>query len=1250
MKKWSNILKLVLLVTSFNLLTINVNALNTCNGESFYINKQSDGGRNGSTSFNNGYYKMNFYDTANIGNTYCLDPGLSAPHGRNYHCAVVFNPSDNSRGVAIQARDVAFEKAYQVLYETGHTTQSAYDRYVGEIVFRALAKTYGLMSRSSINPSGSTGRSVRIFMSWPKGWPKTAAELHAEDIFSQAIAAATEIATGKTYEDLVDEGVLWGPKWEFDTTSVSANVVSAAERTDINKEYYTIKVTSIGTKPKLVYWDLFTFESTTGYAVKVLNHHQVSDYSAEFTIEIDKSTGTSGDYGINLVTSYYDDKSAGANMMVVTSGGYQKMLIVSPVPGALKRLTPIGFISYGGGRHKITLNGCGCDTSTGLYTCTKNGQTYTGSKEEIKSKCGYSDSDFGSTCPGTCQHETNAACSTKNGKYFCKDGLECDEAHYAKDCLCDSIPDNVCDDDPCTKDKNSEACKNCSFYAKYCVNCTPTLTLPKTCNNFDEYDLTNGIQNAGYISDIREEDCANDGTGSNVKMCVLGKNDATDTSFEYTEIEETKGNPYCKVYCKEGYRFDTPSAWHTTSGGYFKLQTTVFGQRDCYTAAAESETGLPKPIDEEKFKVDLKNALERLKNDYNVFNHLNTAYSKIKSEECSGTDGSCSSGGSGGGPGGPASNSTNGPTGGPGFIVSEVDKYKDVTPSITPLYGSSLIESNSPQLMDCTGKEVFVDEITYREIELVFGSDNYLSSIKDKEKKDASGGFKDGGCTSGSSCGESASCETGTVENVRNKIKAAWKKYLCGCGDSGTCNSCERYTKYTNANGLNAQILIDDQKAIDNIIKQYNSCSSWTNNMTTNPEVTFSYDDMFNKEMSKGRMTGSFNNVTPKAQISSESNNITNEEYFYGDISNQYTAIGYSNTTNDKIGRTKIVCDGSGCHTESYEMIAARWVRKSIAKEGTYTTDKDISTYTPYGTIEFNSKNAGGNDALRTQLNKDVIPISLRTKTGVFNFTIKYNNLGQSNSNSSSLGRVITTDTSKNSVLKAYNDKTKYKEEDKVCKNTKIDTSATMEQNAAYVCHYLNNCPDCTLACDDENNCEFNECNDNKCVLTCKNCIFDGNTTTYNYRVVSNNSLFNSNRDDNSGYNWNYGKGPNEDSSNNLDVIEAKGRETIKEIETQGNSTYEGTPEYSYILNATQMKNIRKYNSVVGSYNNLTTGSDYGNENALNCDYTGNYEGNAYKAHCRSKFLDYIHDGKYNLGKELSRNDKFEEYKGLSWK
>ena len=1195
MKKWSNILKLVLLVTSFNLLTINVNALNTCNGESFYINKQSDGGRNGSTSFNNGYYKMNFYDTANIGNTYCLDPGLSAPHGRNYHCTVVFNPSDNSRGVAIQARDVAFEKAYQVLYETGHTTQSAYDRYVGEIVFRALAKTYGLMSRSSINPSGSTGRSVRIFMSWPKGWPKTAAELHAEDIFNQAIAAATEIESGKTYEDLVDEGVLWGPKWEFDTTSVSANVVSAAERTDINKEYYTIKVTSIGTKPELVYWDLFTFESTTGYAVKVLNHHQVSDYSAEFTIEIDKSTGTSGDYGINLVTSYYDDKSAGANMMVVTSGGYQKMLIVSPVPGALKRLTPIGFISYGGGRHKITLNGCGCDTSTGLYTCTKNGQTYTGSKEEIKSKCGYSDSDFGSTCPGTCQRETNAACSTKNGKYFCKDGLECDEAHYAKDCLCDSIPDNVCDDDPCTKDKNSEACKNCSFYAKYCVNCTPTLTLPKTCNNFDEYDLTNGIQNAGYISDIREEDCANDGTGSNVKMCVLGKNDATDTSFEYTEIEETKGNPYCKVYCKEGYRFDTPSAWHTTSGGYFKLQTTVFGQRDCYTAAAESETGLPEPIDEERYKADLKAATEKLLRDYNEFNKWKTAYYSVtsKSERAYDRDEDCD------------------------------------TDSDGELHCSCYDEEG------CTANVVYVDSYDYTTYSIA-ESNGYVVGINSGSRhQSANIVSSDGYADDADSCPGTATCVDGSEVTVRSRIQSSWNSY------AGTT---------TSITSDNQPLLLADVQAIQNIINKYNSCSSWTNNMTTNPEITFSYDDMFNKEMSKGRMTGSFNNASPKAQISSESNNITNEEYFYGDISNQYTAIGYSNTTNDKISRTKVVCDGSGCHTESYEMIAARWVRKSIAKEGTYTTDKDISTYTPYGTIEFNSKNAGGNDALRTQLNKDVIPISLRTKTGVFNFTIKYNNLGQSNSNGSSLGRVITTDTSKNSVLKAYNDKTKYKEEDKVCKNTKIDTSATMEQNAAYVCHYLNNCPDCTLACDDENNCEFNECNDNKCVLTCKNCIFDGNTTTYNYRVVSNNSLFNSNRDDNSGYNWNYGKGPNEDSSSNLDVIEAKGRETIKEIETQGNSTYEGTPEYSYILNATQMKNIRKYNSVVGSYNNLTTGSDYGNENALNCDYTGNYEGNAYKAHCRSKFLDYIHDGKYNLGKELSRNDKFEEYKGLSWK
>ena len=74
MKKWSNILKLCLLVISFSFVITNVKALNSCNGESFFVKKISS-----STQFSGGYYNMRFYNTTNIGNTYCLDPGLPGP-------------------------------------------------------------------------------------------------------------------------------------------------------------------------------------------------------------------------------------------------------------------------------------------------------------------------------------------------------------------------------------------------------------------------------------------------------------------------------------------------------------------------------------------------------------------------------------------------------------------------------------------------------------------------------------------------------------------------------------------------------------------------------------------------------------------------------------------------------------------------------------------------------------------------------------------------------------------------------------------------------------------------------------------------------------------------------------------------------------------------------------------------------------------------------------------------------------------
>ena len=358
------------------------------------------------------------------------------------------------------------------------------------------------------------------------------------------------------------------------------------------------------------------------------------------------------------------------------------------------------------------------------------------------------------------------------------------------------------------------------------------------------------------------------------------------------------------------------------------------------------------------------------------------------------------------------------------------------------------------------------------------------------------------------------------------------------------------------------------------------STSSWDNDMQFEPTVDFVYDQDYMNQMS-----GKFK------QISDDESS----EYMYcsGDTDDEYNCQSGSSTSEIQRSFTFVTCYENGCRDVTVNVGDSNWVRKTKSHEAEYIVDDEFSTYTQYGTIKVKWDRCNGNDCLWTDLPEGSIPVSLITETGVVPFQFTFGNIGQSNS-STTLGRLIGNNVS---VLTEYN-----KLDDKY----KCGGNVSATTDGGYVCHYLNNCPGCDFTCDDDNNCEFDNCDDGYCTLICPNCIFDGDNANFSYRTVSLNNMFPNDRV--IGYNWSE---------------TAKAEATLQEIEDAGESVYE-EPQYSYTLSPSNLRNIREYNDDAGSYtNSRTPESVNGEDTAVYCDNV-TIDGKTYSVRCKSRFLDLI--------------------------
>lgn len=1341
-------------------------------------------------------------------------------------CERIINPTEGVRRK--RAYDIALTKAYQTMIKKGIIVDKANtrSRTVGEAVFRWLSYyfAYGSLPPKGEQPQHSgywqflIPNNQRVDENQqgnlPSYWYSQPANINSNDvqdaikIYKEAMEVGTKFyncygdvnqasckskkyehpENYESYQALIEAGIIWGDQWEFAIVD---------EKISGKKVTIELEMKAVGEQtevPNTIDWEKFKVKCTNGFICSKSSVTKKSKNAGTIKVTVNIANGNIKEaakkgmrYGLVIETSYKDKRSPNAHMMLLkpvsNASTIQKMFVVQPYDTEARTEVPVSWegcecglktdgtfsgyyenVKIVDGNIKRTTNIPITEENRKKYNCPSAAKCQEPPSCEIIDDKYYGDivkhPDGKPVDEETYRKECLHTCQTPNesgdGNYYCKeseegkgDGQVCDEDSYIQDCECPQIKDE------CDKNPDSPACDE---YEDKCANCVPTVTLPNTCNNFDvegEFE--------GTVSDINEIKSECNDTVNQIKKCVIGKKDLTDTSFEATN--EIDNNPYCKVWCKENYKFTVPTAKYSKSGGYFTLISKINGTRDCYVSGAtlnntsnngnsENNNGpivsvpypdnandvinsvkgsWPADLEQDRINVIYKAASllnkgvgysqddragGNVANPRNVdcssyvtwaffqTGHTNiqnvpawaytgsylgsTDFTEIRASQLRPGDVGLNNKSTDGGnsnhigifigrdssgnevwlhsttwnfspyntqPGasnwvnvrGPQASYGRSPNGQRevGKVHFEVFyRYNDWKSSVAPINSlriSSVYANNVSTISEMKGidEELFKKDLKKAQENVINAWNEYshwkvAAEQPDRKRRDSA---------SNSDCTDSYIDDNGTEICTKHcDANTQWDVYyyawdypafnLNGSpttkndnieSGSGSCWNCQctkedghsLLSQFASNRDAAKQTLIEAVNALNDVIRNYNNCTGniqqesqskiatndltstgWNNDMNFAPEIDFEY-----REDYMNGMEGKFTEVEKQAEK-------TTVVYCEGNTDKEYNCLNgkteASNTTVPESllkDQSYLTCDLEGCRTVTSKISKAKWIQKSKNNEAKYQPNNKFSTYTQYGTIKINAPECEGNDCLWTRLPDTALPVPLRKGVGVFPFKFTFKNVGQSNSNSTELGRLVGKETS---VLNAYNDLP----DGTKCKIDDVDPS----MNGSYVCRYINDCDNCDFTCvcpeDDKqcweengackitekpcegDNCDFvcegdnctipdTDCSDGHCELSCATCIFDGNNSTVKYRTVSLHNLFPNSRPE--GHNWNKN---------------SKAVATKKEIEENGEKTYE-EPEYSYTLTPKQLQNIRKYNKEMGTYANALTKSG---ETAMKCE------------------------------------------------
>lgn len=1181
-----------------------VNPIFQCDPTMSYVERPAGGGIIGS-------YYMKFYNTevagSVVGTTYCLSP--TKPQGTGtFTCAEMINPGQPGEN---QARDVAFVKAYQELQSRGLTGNSEQGRLIGETVFRWLSfEAYGkgdtdyskLNSGIYWNYSDSVGHNYSdarfiprnsIVSKWHPSadvWQNTGDSKvnTAVEIFTAANNAALRILNGETYDALVEDGTIWDLRADI----IDVSATEASKYSDSNYEYVVLEIKVKGEQPKQINWESFEVACTNGWVCQVAEAKQ-----NRIVAKIQKNTG-SGSYGMKLFTVYYDPRSATSNMMIIKGPNdyFQKMLVVSSGEGIpINRTTGSGGHTPGG--RDFPVEGCACNVTTGKFEYSKQvGSTTTSDSCDVSTssdKCGSFKSKYNCSAPAD-----NPDCLKKPGcrkegdKCYGPDGTEttCDKYEELCEYKCTDEYENYCPGDGTTPSKDGKTKTSCSEaeWTKMCLcekdpdnpkcaNCNAAVNMVGDCA-----DLTtdNTMTNyTGAISDVNEKDstgayiaaCRTKNVDKDpIKACVAhfdsqdqaGNKFLSENDCDGTNTDVFRQNPYCKIYCTEQYNFTTPTAQYVGSGGYFTVTTGVGAKRTCYASSGEYES---KPINEEKFLQDYEAKLKEIakyaseyqfaKKGYDAFDTI----SKPVISACSGGHGEhCSS-----------------------CHCNAINyKYLYVV-SDTPIY--DVVREGNNFVLKTVGTNKF-DE--------TYGKDNSCRSC---------------GCT----CGSSGEPE---AKNKRAEFKTNMKANLDALNKAMN----EMAKMIADYNSCGGDILEIDNSVLSGFagitkLLDYETTYTWNKSVSSAWNTTLMFDPTINFSYfsNENYLSGSDKFVRVGDSDQKAYNGV--KTYYEGDVNNAYEGSGTPTFGTKNINY--LYCDETKCEMRQIPVQKFKWI-KSEANTGDspiqYRSDKNFSTYTPYGTIKQDSADGKSWIELYKEDDESAYPVQLIRETGVYPFKFTYSNIGTFNNGGSACrkdgttyGRLVSSGTTK-SVLTEYNRLT----DDQKCNAKGSDSKQTMTQEVGYVCHYIVNCPQCEFKCK-KGKCQIVTedppvCENNHCKFKCKNCIFSP-ANSYTFRTVSLTNMFPNSR--NVDTNWSITPG------------ETKAKLTLERIQSSktndsGEEVY-NTPQYSYTLTPNNMAKIREFNNEVGSYLNakMPNGDDI-----LDCENSGDNV----SVRCTSAFLDML--------------------------
>lgn len=280
----------------------------------------------------------------------------------------------------------------------------------------------------------------------------------------------------------------------------------------------------------------------------------------------------------------------------------------------------------------------------------------------------------------------------------------------------------------------------------------------------------------------------------------------------------------------------------------------------------------------------------------------------------------------------------------------------------------------------------------------------------------------------------------------------------------------------TKANTEFTNVYADYKKAIADI----KACSlSWDNKYDIDPEISFDYEEEYIEKYLGGEGL--------KFVQSKDDKKTTQTKWFCNgtDVNRKYDeCIGAKATAEAQTTTVNVIeCNSSNgvnynCNTVQKQIPSSKYAKVSTKIDTTYTPESIFYTKYSTGVIEVDKDGNLRKNAKYTELDSyldskiddsikiksGALPVSLKDGKGVYNYNIKFNNVGEY-FGKNGYGRLIGGKT----AVALVNNDTTFK--------------------GTYVCSYVVNCPECNVACKEDPKlgifCELDSKEEVECVGTC---------------------------------------------------------------------------------------------------------------------------------------------------------------------